>query len=1080
MNNIDTIINSIKAVFNMSEDNISSLCVMLNKIEAGRIYNKFGLIQDDYHFSKEDLVTKTNLLNALMEIVLENPKIETIEISERKKLLSDLYGTTASLYEKLLEQYNDNILENLSYLVMYSILSYLADKQTIANLVIEKYNENLSRYKAELANKDVIKKLEFNTYYLIVLMLSNIKNYDGLVNLNSNLNIVQGLLDEAQEIELSKDEINVENGMKISAFGNIIYLSGLLKEYLFTGQIEGEETKDIYSIIDIYSYNAFHLLETENIELKLIGHLLKYAYGQIAENSIWNIAQKSPQIHEFIKNNLSGNSRFIYSLLPSQRDVISEVLTPKKSIIVGMPTSAGKSLLAEMQILFSLHNYSTKDYKPTVCYVVPTNALIDQVKRDLKEDFNGFEFNIETALPYYDIDEIEEEILSRKHIDILISTPEKLESLIRQEHPSIKNTKLVIMDEAHNLGDESRGSKFELVLASIKQKLKDVNFLLLSPFISNADEIGEWLSDSKRNSSVVSMEWTPTRQYIGCNLLKNSKANSVLEFYKSARNQLGTEDIEILLRKSPSEVKIELGAKSIDDAIKLCVILNDFIEQDGNILILCAGPGTSKKLAQQITRYFINNGKLKDISDKPEIKKALEIIKLETNEDDSLLECVKYGTCYHNSGLSSLVKETIEELIRKNYVKLVFATTTLAQGMNFPINTVIFDTVKFKGQNARYLTNAEFWNIAGRAGRAYKDKEGYIILSYVNSQKTTKNNVKRYIKADLEEVISSLNSFFTGNNQISLDYNFLREPKNLPILNLLQYINHVLKIGYDYNINPTDIAKIRTILNDSFLYHSLSKTEGYINAQRKLNTFVTQYVQHANEKKKEDLKKADQLGISDISYTKVKSMIGAFILSLKEIGDNEYKASEIILKTKNLERLTKIIEIVARIPEINIEMLGQGKLDSQSIARILIGWVNGEKVRNIAAEIRREDQSMQDVMELCNRYLNSQMKSYMPWGINIYQELSYDMDTENAKMLPSYIYYGVSDKESVIVSKAGVPRFATKNVLQVLKTDHPKIEINVENLETIKKLIRGITADKYHVESASGNVIKEIVDGKLG
>ena len=275
--------------------------------------------------------------------------------------------------------------------------------------------------------------------------------------------------------------MDIKNGLKISAFGNIIYLSRLLREYLFDGKIKNEENQDIYTLIDIYSYNAFYLLGTEDIELKLIGYLLKYSYEQVAENSIWNIAEKSPKIRKFIEDNLSGNGRYIYSLLPSQRDVISEVLTPKKSIIVNMPTSSGKSLLAEMHILFSLHNYSTDNFKPTVCYVVPTNALMHQVKRDLNEDFKEFDFNIETTLPFYDIDEIEEEILSKKHIDILISTPEKLESLIRQGHPSILDTRLVIMDEAHNIGEKSLGSKFELVLSAVKQKIKEANFLLLSP-----------------------------------------------------------------------------------------------------------------------------------------------------------------------------------------------------------------------------------------------------------------------------------------------------------------------------------------------------------------------------------------------------------------------------------------------------------------------------------------------------------------------------------------------------------------------------------------------------------------------
>ena len=305
MSNIDAIINSIKEIFNMSEENISSLSVMLNNIDSNHIFNKFGLESEEYSFSKDELISRTNLLNALMEIILENPNLDIIKKDERKKILITLYGTTASLYEQLLEQYNNNIFEDITYLVMYSMLSYLADKQTISNLVIEEYNEKLLKNKYMLHNMDTIKKLEFNTYYLIILMVSNIKNYDGLVNLNSNINNAQKLLDEAQEIELSKDEINIENGMKISSFGNIIYLTVLLKEYLFAGKITSEENQDIYSLIDIYSYNAFHLLGMEDIELKIVGHLLKYTYEQIADNSIWNIAEKSPMIRQFIENNLN-------------------------------------------------------------------------------------------------------------------------------------------------------------------------------------------------------------------------------------------------------------------------------------------------------------------------------------------------------------------------------------------------------------------------------------------------------------------------------------------------------------------------------------------------------------------------------------------------------------------------------------------------------------------------------------------------------------------------------------------------------------------------------------------------------
>ena len=157
-------------------------------------------------------------------------------------------------------------------------------------------------------------------------------------------------------------------------------------------------------------------------------------------------------------------------------------------------------------------------------------------------------------------------------------------------------------------------------------------------------------------------------------------------------------------------------------------------------------------------------------------------------------------------------------------------------------------------------------------------------------------------------------------------------------------------------------------------------------------------------------------------------------------------------------------------------MLGQGTLDPESIAKLLMGWVNGDKVKDIAKRIKRIGQSDEDVISLCNRYLNSQMKSYMPWGMNIYQAVSFDLQTENAQMLPSYIYYGVSGKEAVIVSKLGVPRFAVDNVLRVLKQDNPELSITTDNMEQLRSAIRKINSVNYEIENTSGEIIKEIVD----
>lgn len=1076
MSNTYKILEKVKNIFQINDDQFSSLLKILEDMDSNNILTSFGIpLTDNSICINEDINIKINSLNSLVLLILENPKFKDIDSKEKDSLMINLYEATASLYEYLIRTSSEYNVDFAQSLVLYGLLSYLADKQTISDLFIKDYYN-----KIKVNTEDILYDLELETYKLILCFLVNIKNHEILLMIDRKIKLVDKLLEEAQNEEMQNNFSDINRGLTISALANIIHLTRLLKEYLFTGTIKNEETQDIKNLIQMYSYNAYYLLKDNLSNIKLVSYLIKYTYSKIVDDSIWKIASKSPLIKEFIEYNFSDGEKYIYTLLPSQRDAISDILTTKKSIVINMPTSSGKSLLAEMQILFSLHNYKTDNFKPTVCYIVPTNALIGQVQNDLKQDFKRFEFKIETVLPYYDVDEIEDEILNSEHIDILVSTPEKLESLIRQNHPSIKNTKLIILDEAHNISSKSRGSKFELVLSTIKQKMSDVHFVLLSPFIENASEIAEWLGDTKNEAVVISKEWTPTKQYVGCNLLNTAKNKSYLEFFPTDRNQLIKKNVTIDLDINPLEIKEKISDETVSSTVKTIAILERLLEQPGNILVLCQGPSSTRKIAKKVLKYFRDSGKLPDLSNDSKVIEATEIVKLESDESDELINCIKYGICFHNSGLSTLEKETMEELIRKDRIKIIFATTTLAQGMNFPIKTVLFNTTILGGGiSAKSLTTAEFWNIAGRAGRAYKDKEGYILLSYASSKKLTREKTTHYITSSIKEVISSLTKFFNDNSMISFDYDFLKNPDNSPLLNLLQYVNHIINVSYNYNINAKDLIKVRTILNNSLLYHNLEKTDGFLKAQTKINAFVGEYINHIEKQSKKDLRSADRLGISDISFSKLKSIIYAYTQNLKLQNEYDYKATDVILKTRDVKRLSEIVDIISKIPEIKISMLNAGKFDPESIAKLLIGWVNGDKINNIAKEIKRDNQSLMDAVCLCNGYLNSKMKSFMPWGVSIYQSLTNDLKSENSKLLPSYIYYGVSSKESVLISKIGVPRFAVENVKNVLKKEYNNLAINVGNIEEIRKVIKTFKAEKYCIDKADSNIIKSIVDSKL-
>ena len=201
----ESIIKSIEQIFSLSEENISSLTVMLADIEAEHIYEKFSSTSLKRNYLEYDLLAIINLLNALLEIILENPNMELVEKDKRKELVMGLCGTVATLCEQILKQTDSNeVWRNMPYLVMYSMLSYMADRQTISDLVIKEYNENLIKTVNVYHTFSTVEQLAYDTYYLIIFLMSNIKNYDGLMNLNSYIETANANLDKVQNEELAK------------------------------------------------------------------------------------------------------------------------------------------------------------------------------------------------------------------------------------------------------------------------------------------------------------------------------------------------------------------------------------------------------------------------------------------------------------------------------------------------------------------------------------------------------------------------------------------------------------------------------------------------------------------------------------------------------------------------------------------------------------------------------------------------------------------------------------------------------------------------------------------------------------
>jgi helicase len=186
--------------------------------------------------------------------------------------------------------------------------------------------------------------------------------------------------------------------------------------------------------------------------------------------------------------------RGFLELRPAQEKSIRAGLFEDKSLLVCTPTASGKTLVAELAFLNTiLHD------KGKAVYVVPLRALASEKNKSFRRDYPG----LKIALSSGDIDS-SDDFLER--YDLIITTSEKFDSLIRHKSRWIKDIRTVIVDEIHLLNDASRGPALEVLITILRSMIKDLQIIGLSATIGNPSELASWLG-----AELVEDDWRPVR-----------------------------------------------------------------------------------------------------------------------------------------------------------------------------------------------------------------------------------------------------------------------------------------------------------------------------------------------------------------------------------------------------------------------------------------------------------------------------------------------------------------------------------------------------------------------------------------
>jgi len=934
--------------------------------------------------------------------------LKSINISDRNHLIQfdEIFGI-------------DGVDNELLYYFYFSAISISNDKIINIRIDLLNYSEKSLKNESDIWKNRILNKI-FNAFVFLS------RKKDGFQDIRKAITLIRELQKEQLEFEkkyLDDYKLKEEIEQAYSLLG-LYHLSKTIVEtatYLETGY---NYKKRIESEIRQHAEIAKKLLHKEP-RLQSIVSILEISLKMICNNSIW----KKTSFNDKVKQLCDAKAKQgMIDLLPSQQKALDENLLDVVSnvTVLQMPTSAGKSLLAEFNMLVT--KALRQDAK--IIYIVPSRALVNQVYFDLKFDLQSLGLNIEKTSSAIEIDPNENNFLSSETIDILVSTPEKLDLLIRRKHPSVEDVSLFVVDEAHTIQNGIRGARLELLLTLLRRERPNAKFMLLSPFIKDAGKtITEWLG----GGNSIEIDWKPAEKlFIGIDVHKTKRINEIkYEIIDSPYSTFSVSQKGVF----PNPIKIT-STKPKERVLEFSI--NHYAKKDKTQLILCWG----KKSADNRAEFIYNHIPDKNISD--EINLVRKFIDDEIGRETILTKVLKKGICTHHSGISDETKLLLEYLIRKKCINYVCSTTTVAEGINFPISTVFFDDYR-KGRFDKLSTN-DFWNISGRSGRTLVDNFGKIILPF--NSKVNEKNANNLIKQSVDELVSVLSELFINADEI---ISSIENSQNIPFDNyynsiapLIQYFIHIISVGG----HEAYTSEIEDLFKDSFEYYKLDtydKREKFIQVCKTIYT----YLQDKYGESTGVLSYADKTGFSVPSVLNVmrQQSLNPSISDLDSWNPNN------IFDRKNPNNLTEKIKVIADLKETKIGTdSDKAPFNPEIIAKILISWVNGDNFE-IMSNIHPYFESLSDnerINDFVSKMNDIRFKS--SWGLSALEGIIKGNEAEiKDTYIPSYAYYGVNNEKSLALRMIGIPRSLSNSLSQVIEKD-----ISSYSLNKIRKIIKDL------------------------
>lgn len=724
------------------------------------------------------------------------------------------------------------------------------------------------------------------------------------------------------------------------------------------------------------------------------------------------------------------------SFLESNSDRVSPLDPSVTRMVLSFPTSAGKSLLAQLFVITHLLSGSGD-----VCVVAPTHSLCRELATGLERRLRTLGYELHEDGPLGDFG------AKPPTARVVVMTPEKLAARLRSDPEALLGEfGMFVVDEAHLVGDGGRGWKLEETISFLHHLTRATahRLLVLSAALGNQVHVVAWLNDGsnvvskhetwrgpRRLNVVFSTEpdWDQEEQVPGEGARQPRRRIPLMGLLRLKApggsqpwvSRAFTEPVgHLVLRRKIDGQWIRDAQLSARQREQLTPLIAH-VAASGPVLVVEATRPEAQKLADEVAEN-IGEGY-------PSPFALIDAVASRLGPDHALARVLAKGVAYHHSALPSDIQAEIEDAVRNGDIRCLVATTTLTEGVNLPFKTVIVAHRGYRGADGvvELVDAPRLLNAIGRAGRAGRETEGWLILSELSSdfeagmfEELERSGADVDVRSTLatSAALEALQNLEVAANS---DADAILSNQGAIADGFISYVWFIADALEELRGTVTASA-VAAAIEDTLAWHQLDE-EGKERLERVANIAFERYSDQPTERRRRWARAGTSLPTAAILDAVSEEVLQARLGEAEQLGVSD--ALDLILGQGRLTRILNLAENTRKGFKPH-RTAPRDQLVAVDIGALLGGWVAGQELQDLADNYLTEISVPEYRYDQLSEFVASVFEHHLPWTLGIViawvnQRLeAAGTQVRLPEELPGLVHFGVRSSDALGLMLAGV------------------------------------------------------------